>query len=170
MTNEIPRFSDASGALASRFHVLLLRESFYGREDHTLFLRLQRDLPGILLWALDGLARLTARGAFEQPTSAIDAITELENLSSPVLSFVRDMCSIRPGLIVSKDTLYQEFTKWSKANGQAHIDTKPTFARNLWSALPFIGETRVGGRGQQEPFYRGIGLNSDMTEDDTLVV
>lgn len=170
MTNEIPRFPDASGALASRFLVLLFRESFYGREDHRLFARLQRELPGILLWALDGLARVTARGAFEQPPSAADAITELENLSSPVLSFVREMCIVRPGLSVSKDVLYQEFTRWSKANGQAHVETKPTFGRNLWSALPFIGDARLGGRGQQEPYYRGLGLASETTEEDTLVV
>lgn len=170
MTNEIPRFPDASGALASRFLVLLFRESFYGREDHKLFARLQKELPSILKWALDGLDRVTARGAFEQPHSANEAVTELENLSSPVLSFVRAMCIIRPGLTVSKDVLYGEFVRWSKANGESHIVTKPTFGRNLWSALPFIGDTRIGSRGEQEPYYRGIGLSTETTEDDTLVV
>lgn len=170
MTNEIPRFPDASGALASRFLVLLFRESFYGREDHKLFARLQKELPGILRWALDGLDRLTARGCFDQPASAVEAITELENLSSPVLSFVRAKCVIRPGLTVSKDVLYQEFSAWSKANGETHVVTKATFSRNLWSALPFIGDTRLGSRGEQEAYYRGIGLISEMTEDDTYAV
>lgn len=170
MTNEIPRLPDASGALASRFLVLLFRESFYGREDHRLFARLQQELPGILLWALDGLDRLTARGAFEQADSAIEAATELENLSSPVLSFVRAMCVIRDGLTVSKDVLYAEFARWSKANGESHVVTKPTFSRNLWSALPFIGDTRIGSRGEQEAYYRGIGLASETPYDDTMVV
>jgi putative DNA primase/helicase len=36
ISNELPRLADASGALASRFIVLLLANSFYGREDHAL--------------------------------------------------------------------------------------------------------------------------------------
>ena len=34
LTNELPKLADASGALASRFIVLMLRESFYGRRGH----------------------------------------------------------------------------------------------------------------------------------------
>ena len=33
LTNELPKFNDASGALASRFIVLVLTESFFGNED-----------------------------------------------------------------------------------------------------------------------------------------
>jgi putative DNA primase/helicase len=36
LTNELPRLSDASGALAGRMVVLRLLESFYGREDKDL--------------------------------------------------------------------------------------------------------------------------------------
>jgi len=36
MTNELPKLNDASGALASRFIVLTLRNSFYGKEDTKL--------------------------------------------------------------------------------------------------------------------------------------
>ena len=33
LSNELPELADASGAMASRFIVLTLRNSFYGRED-----------------------------------------------------------------------------------------------------------------------------------------
>ena len=36
LTNELPRFTDASGALASRFVVFMLTRSFYGKENPTL--------------------------------------------------------------------------------------------------------------------------------------
>ena len=52
MTNELPRLADASGALASRFIVLMMQNSFYGREDRGLKNRLLIELPGILNWAL----------------------------------------------------------------------------------------------------------------------
>lgn len=167
MTNEIPRLPDASGALASRFLLVLLRESFYGREDQTLFARLVGELPSILNWALDGLARVTARGRFLQPASGAEAVTELENLSSPVMAFVREQCLVRAGVMVEKHALYAAYRSWCQKQGQSHVETQPTFARNLWAALPFIGEARLGGRGAQEPFYRGIGIVSELTETDT---
>ena len=52
LTNELPRLTDASGALASRFITLVLTESFYGREDLGLTDKLAGELPGILNWAL----------------------------------------------------------------------------------------------------------------------
>src|SRR6516165_7424462 len=48
LSNELPRLADASGALAGRFIVLVLVNSFYGREDLGLFDRLIAELPGIL--------------------------------------------------------------------------------------------------------------------------
>ena len=60
MTNELPRIEDASGALSSRFIVLTLTQSFYGREDHSLLDRFIPELPGILLWALNGSDITTA--------------------------------------------------------------------------------------------------------------
>lgn len=170
MTNEIPRLPDASGALASRFLMLLLRESFYGREDQTLFSKLSAELPGILNWALDGLQRVTARGRFVQPTSAEDALLELENLASPVMAFVREHCLVRPGLSIAKDTLYTAYKSWCQNLGQSHVETQPTFGRNLRAALPFVGDGRVGTGSARETLYRGITLLSHVTEDDNYVV
>src|SRR5690606_6087501 len=83
LTNELPRLVDASAALAGRFLVLPLANSFYGREDTTLADQLIEELPGILLWALDGWRRLRERGHFVQPASGEEAIQQLEDLASP---------------------------------------------------------------------------------------
>lgn len=170
MTNEIPRLPDASGALASRFLMLLFRESFYGREDQTLFTRLVMELPGILNWALDGLARVTARGRFVQPASAADAVTELENLAAPVMAFVRDKCTLSPALSITKEALYAGYRTWCHAQGQSHVETQPTFGRNLRAALPFIGDGRVGTGADRDTIYRGITLTSELTVADNYVV
>src|SRR5262249_3372811 len=95
-TNELPRLGDASGALASRFIMLRLKRSWYGKEDHTLSGRLLTELPGILLWAVEGWRRLRERGRFVQPESAAQAIQDLEDLSSPVTAFVRERCRVGP--------------------------------------------------------------------------
>ena len=98
LTNELPRLSDTSGALASRFIVLRLLQSFYGHEDQKLTGRLLTELPGILCWAMAGRDRLAERGHFVQPTSAKQAADELADLASPVGAFVRQMCVIDPRL------------------------------------------------------------------------
>ena len=78
ISNELPRFGDASGAIVNRFIVLNLLESFLGREDPDLTDTLTDELPGILNWALDGLERLARRGRFTVPQSSSDAILTLQ--------------------------------------------------------------------------------------------
>jgi putative DNA primase/helicase len=61
MTNKPPRIADASGALVSRYVVLTMTESFYGREQTDLTDELYQEMPGILNWAIRGLERLRGR-------------------------------------------------------------------------------------------------------------
>jgi putative DNA primase/helicase len=58
--------ADASGALASRFIVITLQRSFYGKEDLGLTERLLGELPGIFNWAIAGWQQLQERGYFQQ--------------------------------------------------------------------------------------------------------
>jgi phage/plasmid-associated DNA primase len=48
-----------------------------------------------LLWALDGLDRITQQ-SFTVPKSSNDAILALQDLVSPVAAFVRDECDLGP--------------------------------------------------------------------------
>jgi putative DNA primase/helicase len=84
LTNELPRLSDSSGALASRMIVLSLTRSWYGMENMELTDILLRERAGILLWAIDGLRRLRERGHFIQPESGRQLVEQLEVLSSPI--------------------------------------------------------------------------------------
>ena len=83
-------FCAVAGTLPSRFLILALTESFYGREDHGLLERFVPELPGILLWAQEGWERLYRRGRFVQPDSSLELINQLEDLGSPIGAFVRD--------------------------------------------------------------------------------
>jgi putative DNA primase/helicase len=56
LSNELPRLTDASGALADRFVILQMKQPFYGREDLGLTEKLLPELPGIFNWALAGLS------------------------------------------------------------------------------------------------------------------
>ena len=96
MSNELPDMKDSSGAISKRYLVLTLRKTWLGKEDTSLFSRLKEELPGILLWALQGLVRLERRGYFLQPTSSSQAVEELEAMTSPIKAFISEKCEITP--------------------------------------------------------------------------
>src|SRR4051812_14472128 len=106
ISNETPRLSDASGALAGRMIMFRLTRSFYGREDTSLFRDLVPELPGILLWAIQGWKRLNERGHFIQPESGQALVEEMEELSSPVGRFVKECCHVGPGYQVATTNLF----------------------------------------------------------------
>ena len=112
LTNELPRLADVSGALASRFIVLVLTRSFFGEEDPGLTNRPLAELPGILNWAVEGWRRLRERGYFVQPAAALEVVGGLEDLGSPIGAFLRDRCEIGAGLSVSVDHLFTAWDSW----------------------------------------------------------
>ena len=146
LTNELPRLTDASGALASRFIILVLKKSFYGREDLGLTERLSGELPGILNWAITGWDRLQKRGRFVPPASSDQAQAELEDLGSPIGAFLRDRCVINPSREVECEQLFKHWRDWCRKNNREHAGSTQTFARDLHTAVPGLTITRPHGQ------------------------
>ena len=161
LTNELPQISDASGALASRFIVLRLTESFYGREDTELTNRLLAELPAILNWSIDGWERLRARGYFNQPESAREAMQELEDLSSPIHAFLRERCIVGPAEEVEVRELFGAWKSWCADQGRDRAGTKQVFGRDLRAALPRIGSAQHRDDAERRRFYQGVGLKNE---------
>jgi len=158
LTNELPRLTDSSGALAGRMIVLRLTQSWFGREDRMLFDKLQPELPGILLWAIEGWRRLEERGHFEQPTAAECLQQEMEDLSSPIRVFVRERCVVGAGYRVAVDDLYSAWKAWCDARGPREPGTEQTFGRDLLAAVPTLRRTRPQEGGERYRAYEGIAL------------
>jgi putative DNA primase/helicase len=157
--NELPKIADASGALASRFIIVPLTESFLGREDPGLTDKLLRELPSILNWSLAGLDRLNVRGYFLQPESAADSVLELGDLGSPIKAFVRDECTVASGENVEIETLFEAWCKWCKRQGRSAAGNSATFGRNLRAAVPGIKSSQPREAGGRVRRYEGIGLH-----------
>lgn len=158
MSNELPRLSDASGALASRFLVLTMTNSFYGKEDRGLGNRLMAELPGIPNWARAGYLRLRERGFFVAPDSAREAIEELEDLGSPISAFVKDRCAVEPGARVACDDLFSAWQTWCVDNGRREAGTSQSFGRDLRAAMSGLRTTQPRFAGRQVRHYEGIAL------------
>jgi putative DNA primase/helicase len=156
LTNEIPRLADPSGALSGRFVILVLTRSFYGNEDPRLTEKLLAELPGILNWALDGWDRLMKQGQFTLPASSVDAMTELEYLSSPIQKFLDEQCLFVESAEMPFDELFSMWEKWCRTENRKYTGTKATFGRDLNAAHPELRKVRKNIGGSRPYYYCGI--------------
>jgi putative DNA primase/helicase len=156
LSNESPKFIDESGALASRFVLLTLKEDFLGREDLDLKERLEPELPGILNWALEGLKRLRDRGRFKMPKSSEEMFRQLEELTSPITAFVRDCCKIGKEFEVETTKLYAKHKSWCEAQGYKPR-AQAVFGKDLKAAYPKVRKKHSDGL----YWYLGIELRDE---------
>jgi putative DNA primase/helicase len=157
MTNELPRLTDASGALPGRMIVLRMTKSWYGKEDTCLTDRLLEELPGILSWSIVGWQRLQERGHLVQPKSGMQMAQDMADLSSPVGAFVRERCLVGPGHEIPVEDLYQSWKGWCEAKGR-QPGSEQTFGRDLRAAVPSIDDRRPRENGERVRKYVGIRL------------
>jgi putative DNA primase/helicase len=161
ISNVLPQIKDASGALPGRMILLRLKTSFYDKEDPELLAKLLPELPGILLWAIEGWRRLRERGRFVQPQSGIELMEQLEDLASPVGAFIRQRCAVGPGEMVEVADLYTAWCNWCETVGMK-TGTTQIFGRDLRAAVPGLGDKQESEGSREDRvrtrFYVGIGL------------
>lgn len=136
MGNDMPKFTDASGALAGRLINIQFPGSFYGREIPEVKTRLLDELPGILNWALAGLARLTANRRFTVPQTSEELTAEIRRQQSPVQGFLDDLCAFPEGDVnpVPLDELFPVYRAWARSTEAEHPLDRERFSRALASA------------------------------------
>ena len=121
------------------------------------------QLPGILNWALAGLAQLERRGRFVQPKSSTEAIATMAEMASPIRTFIRDRCEQNPDYWVLIDDLYAAYGKWAELNGHPRI-AKSTFGRNLRAVMPKLRVGQPGKGDNRRRAYLGLRLKKDDDE------
>jgi putative DNA primase/helicase len=157
ISNELPRFVDSSTAVAGRFLILTLAQSFFGKEDLELKRDLRPELPGILNWSLVGLDRLIKQGRFTEPAAGQEALAELRSLASPVHAFLQERCELEPDAWIKKDSLYHAWVGWATSNGH-DAGSKETFSKNIKAAAA-ITTSKAWGGGTREHRYVGVRLS-----------
>lgn len=157
-SNELPRLTDTSGALSGRMILLKLSNSFFGKEDIHLDDKLSTELPGILLWAIEGLLRLRQRGRFLQPDSSNSIAQELEDLVSPIGAFIREECIVESTASVEIAEMYRRWKEWCEEQGRQHPGSLQTFGRDLHAACSGLSVARPSQGGRRVRVYLGIRL------------
>lgn len=161
-TNLVPNLPDASGAFVSRFIVLTTAVTFVGREDPNLGEQLKAELPGILLWAIEGWRRLHERGRFVQPSSAAHALDMFADISSPIRAFVEEWCEVSPDLRCDKDKLYKDWCDWNVREGRISFLSKDQFCAQIYAAYPQVKPGKGSRSEGRPPELRGICAAADL--------
>jgi len=163
MTNEVPKFADRSGALVSRFIVLPMRQSFFGREDTGLTGALGEELPGILNWAIEGWRRVQASRRITQPKSGQEMALQMTDLASPIPAFVRDCCELGGDKRVAKQQLFDAFCSWHRDYmGREYVGGLAVFSRDLYAAMDgAVRDTKLREGEGRCPGFGGLALTDD---------
>lgn len=155
--NELPHFSDVSGALVSRLVVIPFKRSFADSMDRELEGKLKAEAPGIFNWALHGLYRLR-RDGFIEPSASNEVLDTYGRITSPVSAFLEDCCEIGPERSVLTSTLYEAWKRWCAANGHT-AGSDARFGERLRASDPTISRRRPNIEGKRIYRYSGVGLS-----------
>ncbi|QDT02217.1 hypothetical protein K227x_05890 [Rubripirellula lacrimiformis] len=139
-SNMLPKLSDSSAALMSRFLFLSMPNTYYGREDRTLGTKVESELPGILNWAIAGRASLTQVGEFIQPESGKDTKDQMQRMVAPVSSFMDECCALEGSVAI--EDLHEAWCNWARENHIAWKLGVQAFSQKVRDAIPGIRITR----------------------------
>jgi putative DNA primase/helicase len=156
-TNELPELPDHSGALEARLLILDFKTSFVGREDWDLKAKLREETAGIVVWALDGLRRLREQGRFTMPESAKESLREWRTTTSPMAGFLEECCDEVPEEEVTKEELYEAWTKWSGERGMRPLP-KGRFYERVKANAPNVLSTTYERGGHKFSVYKHMRL------------
>ena len=157
-TNQLPKFRDRSEGLWRRLIVVpCTRVVAPDQQDRQLAEKLCEELPGILNWALEGLARLRERSKFIVPATCQKAAQAHRRDSQPELQFFEECCEAGPKAEVGCGTLHQAYSRWSIDRYQEVMDSKQ-FGKALRKCFSKVDRARRRQDGKPVWVYTGVQL------------
>jgi P4 family phage/plasmid primase-like protien len=171
-TNALPRARDASDAIYNRALVIemfkvvsedeatAVMESLGVSADSTLAdFVFEREGPGILNWALDGLKRLRERRRFIIPDAVHAAGQRFKDDNNPVGQFARSYLEKNERSRISRADLRCALHGWQREEegDSARAMGGRAFKERLKAACPWITESTTVGR----RYWDGIALTKE---------
>jgi putative DNA primase/helicase len=142
--NEVLKFQDETGALASRLLVFRMRQLFMPGEgqDPDLTEKLLAERSGILNLALAALDRVRETGRLIQPTSGLERGERFTDQASHAKRFVAARCEVGPQVWVPLQRVYRAWRAWCAEVGITFVWTDNVFSEKLCSAFPTVNRSR----------------------------
>lgn len=148
--NDLPATGDNSEGFWRRFLVVVFDRNFgeQGEEGAKtkgdVMARFTNKKDQILAWAVRGIERRLARGAYTKPKSHNDAIKGWRTNTDAVADFIEACCEIDSGAKTPLSEIYGHFRKWAQYSGRGNMGSK-TLAKRL-GQVPSVKGSR-GSRG-----------------------
>jgi putative DNA primase/helicase len=147
--NEAPRIANTTSGIFRRVKIVEF-PALKGKRNPAVKEWVKAEGPGILNWALEGLARLRERGGFEFPESVISATAEFEKSNDIPAQFVEEQCIVAMPHEVASNMLYSHYKGWCEDNG--HRPMSNNRIGEEWKRLGFTPFKGSGGR----RFWKGL--------------
>lgn len=118
-TNELPPFTDRSEGIWDRLRIIPFNQRFRetDRQNPNLTNELLDELPGILIWALKGLAMLRKLKTFPECAEGKAEKEKLRGDCDHERTFLSEHIEPANGSWCSSDMLYQKYKAWAQDNG-----------------------------------------------------
>ncbi|MNH87236.1 hypothetical protein D3C73_397150 [compost metagenome] len=130
-TNEIPQLRDDAGALMARIVPVVFDRSFVGKESRGLKASLREELPGILVWSLEGYRRLKKRGDFVLPAGSQELIGRMGAVFSQMGTFIEDCAILDDDAQVLFSDLFIAYQLWAEEQGLRQSMTRTQLGERL---------------------------------------
>lgn len=163
--NSRPRFGDRSRGIWRRmllikFDVEITKQERIKGMDTTEFWVKSGELPGMLNWALRGLARLRAQNGFTDCESMNAEIEDYKEEMNPAKSFLRQYVEESQSGSIKASLLYAFYKEWAQANGYHPLGEK-SFGKEVRRKFPKTERRNSGTRERRFYEYLGIQFSQD---------
>ena len=156
--NQLPLFKDYGGSIGRRLIIVPMDTVIpEAKRDKGLWGELEKELPGVFNWALEGLRDLRKHNLFEAPVSR-KAVKEHLAEGKPWEGWIGEFLEFDSTYSSDLECtdVYQRFEAHFQALGYRRTITVATFGRALKEVYPRVEKTRPRVNGKREWRYSGL--------------
>jgi P4 family phage/plasmid primase-like protien len=164
--NNRPRFRDQSRGIWRRMLLIPWRvEIDTGMKikgmDKVKWWQQSGELPGILRWAIVGLARLRAQNGFTESEVMNQALVDYQEDMNPAKAFLIENLEVSSSGEISTALLYKVYKSWIEQNGHGTPKSDRAFGREV-KRMFRLSEKRLKNSGGDRYYaYSGIRFSRD---------
>jgi len=158
-TNELPEFWDKTEGLWRRLLVIPFSITIpEEKQDRKLAAKVcKRELPGLLNWALRGLARLRNKGRFTVPVSSRKLLEQHRLASNPARHYLKTQCELSPDHKTPCEALYHSYASRCYIENTRPLN-RQQFGREVRRVFPQVERKQLRTRATGTRLYYYVGL------------
>lgn len=129
MTNNKPIIKGSDNGIWRRIKLIpFVAEIPDEKKDRTLGEKLQKELPGILLWAIKGCQKWLREGLTSAEAVA-KASNEYREEMDVVQPFINECCTVGPGEKIEAKKLYESYANWAFENKELELHNRQFYKK-----------------------------------------